>query len=69
MGLITRIDDDTDRMQPDNKITSGGLAFVADRLRTLHLQDPSYTCRRTNHLPSVRSLPLAGLEGAMEVVI
>ena len=39
MGLITRIDDDADQMQPGDKIASGGLGFIADRFGNLRLQD------------------------------
>jgi hypothetical protein len=35
MGLITKIDD-TDRMQLDDKIISGGLAFVTDHFGNFH---------------------------------
>jgi len=64
MGLITKINDDADRMQPDDKIISGGLAFVADQFGNLHLQDPKPHTQKEQPPPVYAFI--VGLEGAME---
>jgi hypothetical protein len=40
MGIIINLDDATERMQPGENITFGGLDFIANQFRDLHPQEP-----------------------------
>jgi len=65
MGLVTRIHDDVNQVQTDNKIAFNRMAFVADQLGNLHLQDPKPYLQEEEQPSFVRPF-LARLEDAME---
>lgn len=65
MGFVTRIDDDVNQVQTDDKIAFDRMAFGADRLGNLHLQDPEPYVQEEEQ-PSFVCPFLARLEDAME---
>jgi hypothetical protein len=65
MGLITRLDDDVNRIQLGDNISPGDMAFVTDRFGNLRLQDPERYIQAKEQSPSVR-LYLAEHRSAME---
>jgi hypothetical protein len=51
MGIIINLDDATERMQPGENITFGGLDFIANQFRDLHPQEPELPVEEENSLP------------------
>jgi hypothetical protein len=58
---IINIDDTTERMQLDEKITFGSLGFIADQLEDLHLQEPELPVEEDEQPPPICAF-FAGLE-------